>query len=351
MWAIAEIFFGEIILNIIILFYIPKNDFFKSNYFNNEFLCINYERIDKNLTNVIYYNITEKLSVKLNYSLKLNKASFWFIIAIIIISLIIIIIFPLLAKDGIKEGYSFVIIIGFIGLKIAIVFIAWSINLAIYVNIKKIRKKEDDIGFTNEIRKGIIIVIILLSGHLIGFVLEAILLFFRELDINDKESLIIYLKKKIKNLEEVNRNNIINNGRTKDIRSDTSTNDGKIKQSEREIIHKDNKINELLEEIRLKDKKIKELNSYNTYQLKKSEKLLSIIFVTSNQKILYSLVCKNTDIFANVEQELYKIFPEYKEKENKFLIKGRKGREIYKNKTIDENTIKNSDIIIVEQIK
>ena len=202
-----------------------------------------------------------------------------------------------------------------------------------------------DIGFTDEIRKGIIIVIILLSGNLIGFILEALLLFFRELDINDKESLIIYLKKKIKNLEEVNRDNIINNERAKDIRSDTSTNDRKTKQSEREIMHKDNKINELLEEISQKDKKIKELNSYNPYQLKKDEKLLSIIFVTGDQKIHYSLICKNTDIFANVEQALYKIYPGYKEKENMFLTKGKK---INKNKTVDENNIKNSDIIIVQ---
>ena len=87
----------------------------------------------------------------------------------------------------------------------------------------------------------------------------------------------------------------------------------------------------------------------NSKKFKKSEKLLSIIFVTSEEKILYSLVCKNTDIFANVEQAFYKIYPEYKEKENKFLIKGRKGRKINKNKTIEENTIKNSDIISVEQ--
>ena len=61
------------------------------------------------------------------------------------------------------------------------------------------------------------------------------------------------------------------------------------------------KLNELLEEIRIKDKII----SNYPVQLSEGEKLISVIFVSSDQKVHYSVICKNTDKFSKIENMLY----------------------------------------------
>ena len=57
-----------------------------------------------------------------------------------------------------------------------------------------------------------------------------------------------------------------------------------------------------------------------------------------DQKIAnYSLICKNTDIFIRIEEQLYEDFPEYKERETYFMNKGNK---IKRFKNLNENNIK-----------
>ena len=110
-----------------------------------------------------------------------------------------------------------------------------------------------------------------------------------------------------------------------------------------------NNILELIEEIRQKDKEIKELKSNLPFELSKGEKLMSVIFISSDQKIHHSIICKNTDKFNRLENVLYNV-EEYKEflnSENYFLVRGRK---INKYLSLDENGIKNSDIIMLNSI-
>jgi len=100
-----------------------------------------------------------------------------------------------------------------------------------------------------------------------------------------------------------------------------------------------------------KDKEIKELReklSRFPFELKKDEKLMSIIFTSQDQKIHNSIICKNTDKFNKVEDKLYEIFPDYSETENYFIVNGNK---INKYKTLDDNKIKNNDIIILNIIE
>ena len=104
------------------------------------------------------------------------------------------------------------------------------------------------------------------------------------------------------------------------------------------------KLNELLEEIRIKDKII----SKSPIQLLEGENLLSVISVSSDQKIHYSCICKNTDIFNKIENKLYEVYPEYKTSENNFLANGNK---VNKYETLEFNKIKNSDIIILKNIE
>ena len=89
---------------------------------------------------------------------------------------------------------------------------------------------------------------------------------------------------------------------------------------------------------------LKEINSRYAFVLKKGEFLLPIIFQSVDSKIHYAIICKNTDRFNMIENILYDKYPEYIEYENYFLVNGSK---INKNKTIEQNNIKYSDIIIL----
>ena len=103
------------------------------------------------------------------------------------------------------------------------------------------------------------------------------------------------------------------------------------------------KYNQLLEEIRIKD------NIISNYPIKLSEgeQLISVIFVSSDQKVHYSVICKNTDKFNIIENKLYEEYPEYLESENYFIVNGNK---INKYKSLELNKIKNHDIIMLKNI-
>ena len=73
--------------------------------------------------------------------------------------------------------------------------------------------------------------------------------------------------------------------------------------------------------------------------------MFSINFASIDQKIIhYSLICKNTDIFVRIEEQLYEDYPEYKDKETFFVNNGNK---IKRFKSLDENNIKKNDIIML----
>ena len=69
---------------------------------------------------------------------------------------------------------------------------------------------------------------------------------------------------------------------------------------------------------------------------------MSIIIKSKDEKILLSIICKNSENFLRIEKELYEQYPEYKNENNCFIHKGNK---IDKSKTLDENKIKNNSII------
>ena len=78
------------------------------------------------------------------------------------------------------------------------------------------------------------------------------------------------------------------------------------------------------------------------------EKLMSVIIGSNNQEVHTSVICKNTDLFVNVELKVYEQYPKYKETENFFTVNGIK---INKYKTLDENKIKDNDIILLNTIE
>ena len=129
----------------------------------------------------------------------------------------------------------------------------------------------------------------------------------------------------------------------------------KIKEKER-IINEEKIKNEKLEkkikeiqnipnnniqinEISKLEEEIKQLKSYI---LSPGEKLIYIKFISVDQNINFPTVAKVTDEFLKIESILYRYFPKYKETENYFLVNGKK---INNKKTIEDNNIKNNDII------
>jgi len=101
------------------------------------------------------------------------------------------------------------------------------------------------------------------------------------------------------------------------------------------------------EEINKREKIIKQYElkiSQFSFEFSPGEKLISIIFTSSDQNIISSFICKNIDIFKFIENKFYEKYSEYKGLDNNFISNGRK---IDKNKSLDENKIKNSDIITI----
>lgn len=101
-----------------------------------------------------------------------------------------------------------------------------------------------------------------------------------------------------------------------------------------------------------KEKEIEELKqklSRYPFELNKGEKMMSIIISSIDQKIFHSIICKNTDKFNKLEDKLYEMkdFKEYSDYETYFMANGMK---INRHKTLEDNKIKDNDIVLVNKI-
>lgn len=149
------------------------------------------------------------------------------------------------------------------------------------------------------------------------------------------------LKKKIYDLENKLFEKEINNRKLLEKIKELENN----KKTTGNVSSLNEKIIDLYDELKIKDQKIEKLEkALKRYpiELSENEKLMSIIINSSDQKIQHSIICKNTDKFIKLEGILYNEYPEYEELSNYFLSNGKK---ISKFKTLEENQIKNSDII------
>ena len=163
--------------------------------------------------------------------------------------------------------------------------------------------------------------------------------------IKDKEKIIIEKTNDNKKLnEEIIKLQKLINDKENIINEKTSKIDV-LNEKMQEVISFDNKnakICELFEKLDMKQNEINKIKSKFPFELSEEENLMTIIFVSCDQKIHYSVICKNTDKFTRIEHLLYEKYPEYINSENYFILNGNK---INKYKTVEENNIKNSDII------
>ena len=94
-----------------------------------------------------------------------------------------------------------------------------------------------------------------------------------------------------------------------------------------------------------KQLKLETTKSKDILFMKPGEKVISINFQSTDQTIFnYSLPCKNTDIFIYVEEKLNEDFPQLKDR-HYYLIN--RGNIIKRFKSIDDNNIKNNDVISI----
>ena len=91
-----------------------------------------------------------------------------------------------------------------------------------------------------------------------------------------------------------------------------------------------------------------QINQLKSYFLSPGENLISIKFISCDKNINFSTLAKLNDNFSKIENNLYNNYPNYKETENCFLVNGNR---INRYKTIEENKIKDNDIITLKTIK
>ena len=112
-----------------------------------------------------------------------------------------------------------------------------------------------------------------------------------------------------------------------------------------------NQINNLLNTIEKKDEQIyklkEQLNKLMNKNINIPNKKITINFQSNDQIVNDSFVCLNNNLFSEVEEILYKKYPEYKNRENLFLGHGKK---ILRNKTIFENGIEDGETILFTEI-
>ena len=144
--------------------------------------------------------------------------------------------------------------------------------------------------------------------------------------------------------EKVNQLNIELNNQLKKYNDLTNNTENQSLQNINMNYSKESLYQTILE----KDKEIKELRqklSRYPFELNEGEKIMTVNFQSLDQKLKsYSVVCKNTDIFNNIEKKFYEDYNEYYNTENNFTVNGNR---IHKLNSLDENKINNNDIIIL----
>ena len=142
-------------------------------------------------------------------------------------------------------------------------------------------------------------------------------------ELNKSKKIIEQLKGKIKDLEnrlQTENNQYIN----------------KIKELENNIIQKNNELNQL--KAKLQNINVNNANSNANNQSNRVNKEIDkcVNFISMDSKIFYGVPCSGNSTFAEVEELLYREYPEYRETNNTFLVNG---KQVLRFKTINENNV------------
>ena len=111
--------------------------------------------------------------------------------------------------------------------------------------------------------------------------------------------------------------------------------------------------NNLVNENNILKKQVEELqnkimNSNDNNNINSNNNEIKIKFISSDHKIKTEIKCSPQDIFAKVEEKLYKIYPEFRETNNSFYANA---MTIIKFKTIAENKLKDGDSVLLIKVE
>ena len=99
------------------------------------------------------------------------------------------------------------------------------------------------------------------------------------------------------------------------------------------------KANKVIEQQKLTINELQnKLNNYNNTINNLNNDIMCVQFISSDQNVHYAATCLKTNTFAEVEEKLYKQYPQYRETNNTFLANG---MQVLRFKTIAENKIGN----------
>ena len=154
--------------------------------------------------------------------------------------------------------------------------------------------------------------------------------------------------KKLSNYNNLSQNEEINKLKNDLIKANKiiEQQNKKIKDLENQLNNNNNNIiKSLEEEIKLKNKEINELKlklkninlNQNIINIDK-ESIKCVYFTSTDENINCAIPCLSTDIFAEIEEKLYKEYPQYRNTKNYFISNG---KEILRYKSISENNIGN----------
>ena len=104
----------------------------------------------------------------------------------------------------------------------------------------------------------------------------------------------------------------------------------KINNLQNEINNKNNQLNQLRQQLQ----NVSINNNQNIQNILQNDKCVN--FITTDSSLFYAIPCNGNSTFAEIEEKLYKEYPEYRETNNTFLANG---TEILRFKTINENKI------------
>ena len=149
---------------------------------------------------------------------------------------------------------------------------------------------------------------------------------------NSKDNEILRLKDELKQAKQIIEQQKITIQNLQNQITDINSNHNITIQNYKNIINqKEQELNNL--KIQLQNNNISSNNSlYNR------SKMMAVNFISMDGKIHFAVPCIDSDIFAEVEEKLYKQFPEYRETNNSFLANG---ETVLRFKTIKENKIGN----------
>ena len=160
---------------------------------------------------------------------------------------------------------------------------------------------------------------------------------------------ILSLKNEVQNTNQIimQQNLTITNlqNQLNSINNNTNNNQNIIKLQNM-IMQKDQEIISLKNELLNKEKEISILKNNNSSYI--GGKSFAISFESIDSRLKYPIVCRNNTTIARLEEEVYNAFPDYKEC-NTYLTCN--GETLKRFKTIEENKIKQGNVILVNKIE